>query len=235
MHPFLIYYKFMDITKRPKTHLIQDDITELKDIFYRNNPPDFKSISERADSNKIDSAYGGKRLASVSCSELGEWYKQRWNVVEGRMGGQLAYLQDPLGPHADVIFAHEGHWTLTIPSVTQYVVLETDSDVNLKTVLFDQCIKDFTTYKGLLDSYLNNNVTNLSENILGKPEHLTHITDEISNMNLSVQQVLDTPLWQLVAFPSEQIHSGGTFHPSCTYKFHMTIQRPYEEYLEWIK
>jgi len=225
----------MDISQRPKNFIVQEDLDEIKDIWKRNNPPDFQSISERADSNKTNSAYGGQRLASVSCDELGEWYKQRWGVKQERMGGQLAYLQDPLGPHADIIFAVDNHWTKTIPSVTQYVVLETDSDVNLKTVLFDQFIEDFTTYKGLPDSYSNSNVTNLSESILGKPEHLTHITDEISNMNLSVQQVLDTPLWQLVAFPSEQIHSGGTFHPSCTYKFHMTIQRPYEEYLEWIK
>ncbi len=230
----------MVFDKRPKDCLIQEDVDELKAIIINNKSEKFNSISERAtptykNGGTKSSDYFGWRLNSGSCKDLKEWYIQRWGVKEGSLGGQLAYLNTPLGPHADIIFAIEDHWTKDTKAITQYFLVETDSPTDLCTVLFNQSVKSYADYEGMIHSIENNNLTNLADTSLGNLDYLTHLPDVIKESNLSIDRVVHTPKWQQLIWPSDQIHSGGTFPHGCTYKMHLSVHRPLEEYLEWCK
>jgi len=237
MHPFFIQ-KIMDIRKRPKTHLIKEDFDELEYIFNNNEAKDFLRVSERPRNNQDYTPTNvGKMMPVIMYPDLKQWYKERMGVKDGFYGGQIAYLETPLPPHADVLWHIEDHFTKRMPSIARYILLETDAEDTCSTFTFNQfAIPE--KYNGFeFDSVVDETtITGFEDKPIGHPDGLEHLKAHVAGLGLSVQQDIKTEIGKIYTWPCNQIHSGESFvRNKATYKKHMTIFTPIEHYQEWLE
>lgn len=218
---------------RPKDRITEEDFIELK-MLWRSGPPvPFMTTYER-EHNSIYSDNKGFRLAGTETVQFNKWLRARFGLTAGQHGGQMAWLEDPLGPHADVINFKDNHITAREPCVTQYVVLESDAKAGMKTVLFDQYI-DPLNYHGIRNAYDEGTVQYLGETPIGNTVHgLEHVSERVGVVPLTVQKFIETPKWEIVWWDSHQIHSGASFEMcQCTYKWHLSFTRSRKDFEKW--
>lgn len=219
--------------RRPKDRLTDEDFADLGLIWKVGPQVPFMTVYEREHDAK-SSANTGLKVSGQESPKFYSWLRMRFGLTAGQHGGQMVYLKDPLGPHADVIHFINSHITASEPCVTQYVILDSDAKAGMKTVLFDQYI-DPLNYHGVRHAYDDGTIKYLGETPIGNTTPgCEHINDRVGAVPLTVQKFLDTPKGEIVWWDSHQIHAGANFEMcQCTWKWHLSFTRSRKDFEKW--
>ena len=219
--------------------LSDEEITELQTIWDENlttDGQDFITIHNRKEyyrKLKIgeikkfnEDSETGHMLLAVNCVPLGEWYRNKFDI-DGPLGGQLAFLKEPLGVHVDVLHNVPDHFSQKLHTTTRYAVLKTDCTDTLHTYIFDQ-YADRTKWSGF--KTVNETVTGLTDTPIEGHEGLDHLIDKASSLGLTVKEKIPLPIGKVVSWESHYLHSGQSFvSAGGSWKFQITILTPTRE------
>ena len=216
--------------------LSDEEISELQTIWDENlttDGQDFVKIRNREEYYKTlkggkvkkfnKDSEAGHMLLAVNCVPLEEWYRNKFDIV-GPLGGQLAFLKEPLGVHVDVLQNIPDHFSRKLHTTTRYAVLKTDCTDTLHTYIFDQ-YADRTKWKTLATA--NETVSGLTDTPIEGHEGLDHLIPIAAALGLTVKEKIPLPIGKVVSWESHYLHSGQSFvSAGGSWKFQITMLTP---------
>ena len=172
----------------------------------------------------------GEMITTVLCPPLEEYVRDKFNQKTGPVGGQLAYLNEALSIHADVLFDLPiTHFTQEYPSKTRYVVVDTDATNRMYTMLFEEHV-DVTKWTGLKDGTAaiidyDTNKPTIREQFFDY--QIDHFGSNIRDLHIGFDREVPLTIGEGIEWRSNRLHSGCSFTQcGATYKLHLTVLTP---------